>query len=293
MTELVAGRFSLIDPIHSSGTGSVWRAYDHRERRYCAAKVIRQGDPRVLMRAIREQGTRLTHPHVLTPYTWAGDEELVLLAMDIAHGGSLRTLIGDYGPLPARYAAEILAQLLDGLAHLHAVGVTHRDIKPENILLEATGAGAPHIRLGDFGAALGPDYKRLTTTGFAVGTPGFVAPEVLLSGVDPGPRQDLYAAGVVGWASLTGTLRPRPETPTGKAPPGVPAALWSLVAAMRSGDARNRPESAQAALGALTEAALDVELEVPVRTADGELVQVFDHIGPLPAGWGRDGPTVP
>src|SRR5262245_63950811 len=114
--------------------GSVWRAYDHRERRYCAAKLVR--DPRVLPRVVREQAVRLKHPHLVTPYAWVADDDGALLAMDLAAGGSLATLLSDYGVLPFRYAAEILGQLLGGLGAVHAAGVVHRDVKPSNVLLE-------------------------------------------------------------------------------------------------------------------------------------------------------------
>src|SRR5690606_34632127 len=276
---VIGGRFRMLDRIGAGGTSRVWRAYDHGEGRYCAAKLVRQRGTTSMLRVVRERALRLAHPHVVTPYAscMAGDD--VLLAMDLVRGGSLETLLGDYGRLPPAYAAEILDQVLAALSHIHRAGVVHRDVKPANLLLEPSPVGAPHIRLADFGIALGDDGVRLTTTGFTVGTPGYLAPEVL-DWNRPGPRQDLYAAGMVGWRMLTGAGDPEPRQQVGPPPPGVPPSLWSVVAWLCAHDPAQRPDSADTARRAL--AACGFELQFPVRTLDGELLQIFDQLGPPP-----------
>ncbi|HEY8480769.1 MAG TPA: serine/threonine-protein kinase [Spirillospora sp.] len=277
---VIGGRFRMLDRIGAGGTSRVWRAYDHAERRYCAAKLVRQRGTTSMLRVVRERALRLAHPHVLTPYaSCTADDDDVLLAMDLVRGGSLETLLGDYGRLPPAYTAEILDQVLAALSHIHRAGVVHRDVKPANLLLEPSPVGAPHIRLADFGIALGDDGVRLTTTGFTVGTPGYLAPEVL-DWNRPGPRQDLYAAGMVGWRMLTGAGDPEPRQQVGPPPPGVPPSLWSVVAWLCAHDPAQRPDSADTARRAL--AACGFELQFPVRTLDGELLQIFDQLGPPP-----------
>ncbi len=276
---VIGGRFTMLDRIGSGGTSRVWRAYDRVERRYCAAKLVRQPGPTSMLRVVRERALRLAHPHVLTPYASCMAYEDVLLAMDLVRGGSLETLLGDYGRLPPAYAAEVLDQLLAALSHIHGAGVVHRDVKPANLLLEPSPVGAPHVRLADFGIALGEDGLRFTTTGFTVGTPGYLAPEVLDWNL-PGPRQDLYAAGMVAWRMLTGAGDPEPHQRVGPPPPGVPPVLWAAVARLCAADPAHRPASADAARGALAECRLD--LRFPVRTLDGEPLQIFDHLGPPP-----------
>ncbi len=257
----------------------MWRAYDHAETRYCAAKLVRQKGPTSMLRVVRERALRLAHPHVLTPYASCMAYDDVLLAMDLVRGGSLETLLGDYGRLPPEYAAEVLDQLLAALSHIHGAGVVHRDVKPANLLLEPSPVGAPHVRLADFGIALGEDDLRFTTTGFAVGTPGYLAPEVL-DWDRPGPRQDLYAAGMVAWRMLTGAGDPVPRQRIGPPPPGVPPRLWTVVAHLCEADPARRPGHADAARRELD--ACGLELRFPVRTLDGEPLQVFDHLGPPP-----------
>jgi eukaryotic-like serine/threonine-protein kinase len=290
VTRVVAGRFTLIDRIGAGGTGSVWRAYDHRERRYCAAKLI--SDPGTLPRTVREQAVRLRHPHLVTPYTWVADDDGALLAMDLAGGGSLATLISDYGALPYRYATEIIAQLLSALEHVHAAGVVHRDIKPSNVLLTASGTGPPHARLADFGIALVKGQVRLTSAGVVLGTAGYVAPEVL-QGAEPGPRQDIYAVGRVARELLTGgTDDPiTDEAAPPAAPPDVPSAVWDAVMAMSAADPSQRPVDARSAAVRLAMALGGASLELPARTPSGEPVEVFDQLGPPPTGWGPGGPT--
>jgi eukaryotic-like serine/threonine-protein kinase len=290
VARVVAGRFTLIDRIGAGGTGSVWRAYDHREGRYCAAKLI--SDPGILPRTVREQAVRLRHPHLVTPYAWVADDDGALLAMDLAGGGSLATLISDYGALPYRYATEIIAQLLSALEHVHAEGIVHRDIKPSNVLLTASGTGPPHARLADFGIALVRGQVRLTSAGVVLGTAGYVAPEVL-QGAEPGPRQDVYAVGKVARELLTGGTADQVADEAGPpaSPPDVPPAVWDAVVAMSAAAPSQRPIDARTAGVRLAMALGGVPLELPARTSSMEPIEVFDHLGPPPAGWGPHGPA--
>lgn len=152
--DVVAGRFALCDPLARGATGAVWRAWDLRREAYCAAKVMRQRDAADPLRFAREQGVRLTHPHLLTPYSWAAEDSHVVVASPLVAGGSVHTLLGDYGPLGEELVADLLDQLLAGLAHAHGAGLVHRDVTPANLLLDATGDGRPHLWLADFGLAV-------------------------------------------------------------------------------------------------------------------------------------------
>ncbi len=293
MGEVFAGRYELIDPIGRGGVGAVWRAWDHRRRRYVAAKVLQQSDAHTLLRFVREQALRIEHPHVLAPASWAADDDKVLFTMDLITGGSLAHVIGDYGPLPPRFVCTLLDQLLSGLSTVHAEGVVHRDIKPANILMEATGTGRPHLRLSDFGISMRKGEPRLTETNYVVGTPGYFAPEQMM-GAEPDFPADLFAVGLVALYLLRGK---KPDSQaliehfashgTPSAPQGVPEPLWQVLAGLLQPDPQARFRTATGARKALTAA---VEM-LPEPGAEDEPVEVFDQIGPLPHGFGPTGPV--
>ncbi|MEU4198541.1 serine/threonine-protein kinase [Streptomyces sp. NPDC039022] len=292
MGEVFAGRYELIDPIGRGGVGAVWRAWDQRRRRYVAAKVLQQSDAHTLLRFVREQAVRIDHPHVLAPASWAADDDKVLFTMDLVHGGSLAHLVGDYGPLPPRLVCVLLDQLLSGLTAVHAEGIVHRDIKPANVLLESTGTGRPHVRLSDFGIAMRKGEPRLTDANYVVGTPGYFAPEQML-GADPDFPGDLFAVGLVAVNLLTGAkpdaqglVERFTEHGTPEAPEDIAEPLWQVLANLLQPDPELRFKTASGARKALLAAA---EL-LPETTIEDEVVEVFDHIGPLPAGFGPDGP---
>ncbi|MET7601152.1 protein kinase [Streptomyces avermitilis] len=292
MGEVFAGRYELVDPIGRGGVGAVWRAWDHRRRRYVAAKVLQQSDAHALLRFVREQAMRIDHPHVLAPASWAADDDKVLFTMDLVAGGSLVHLIGDYGPLPPSFVCTLLDQLLSGLTAVHSEGVVHRDIKPANVLLEATGTGRPRLRLSDFGIAMRLGEPRLTETNYVVGTPGYLAPEQLM-GDEPDFPADLFAVGLVALYLLEGA---KPDARalieyflangTPAAPRGIPEPLWQVVAVLLQPDPAARFRTATGARKALAAAA---EL-LPDPGPDDELVEIFDQLGPLPPGFDTDGP---
>ena len=274
MGEVFGGRYELIDLLGEGGMGAVWRARDLKLNRIVAAKVLRQSDASALLRFVREQGLRVNHPNVIAPLGWIGEDNQVLFTMRIVAGGSLATLIGDHGALPPRFAAEILRQLLAGLQAVHAAHLVHRDVKPANILLDATGSDRPHAYLTDFGIAVDLTGPRLTETGLVHGTPGYLAPELQNFG-DVTPAVDMFAAGMVGAAMLTGA-RPRDlgidsTTPT---PEGIPESLWSLIRDLINPEAEARP--------CMTEALHRLEApELAWQDGAAEYVEVFHQLEPL------------
>lgn len=245
----VAGRYLLLDQVGAGAMGTVWRAWDLRERRHVAAKLLtrRDGpgldptsDP-LLLRFVREQSLRIQHPHVLSPTGWAAEDDRVVFTMQLVRGGTLGQLLARHGPLPSDYVAVLVEQLLEALGAVHAAGFVHRDVKPANLLLEPSGSDRPHLWLGDFGVAVRVrDEVRLTQVPEVVGTDGYIAPEAT-SGALPDPRHDLYAVGVVAVEALAG-LRATPVTDV------RPGPLAALLRALVASDPADRPESAAAAL---------------------------------------------
>lgn len=255
--------------------GTVWKVEDLKHDRIVAAKILRQTHSTSLLRFVREQGLRIEHPHVLMPLGWAGEDHQVLFTMPLLAGGSVATLVGDHGPLPARFTAEILRQIASALIAVHERRLVHRDVKPANILLDATGSGRPHAYLSDFGIAVELDGPRFTETGLVTGTPGYLAPELTALG-DPAPASDAYSLGAVGLHMLTGQ-RPRDVTREDAGPTGVPGSLWETVVGLTEPDPQQRLSLPAAA------ARLDAP-ELAWHDGDAGEVEVFDHFAPEHAG---------
>ncbi|MFN8198401.1 MAG: serine/threonine-protein kinase [Nakamurella multipartita] len=285
--DVVAGRFVLCDPIGAGGSGTVWRAFDRSRGAFCAAKLLRQRDAGDLLRFVREQSVRLDHPNIVSPYSWVAEDSTVLIASELMTGGSLHTLLGDYGPLAEGTVVTVLGQVLAALAAVHDAELIHRDVKPANVLVRTTGTGPIHVVLTDFGLTISRADARLTQVGTVIGTPGYLPPEVLLGGVPPDPRHDLYAAGRLAVTLLGGDER---TGPTGGVIESIQdPVLRQAVDALVRPDPLERPTAARAALALLAGAAADPE----PRTREGDPVDVLDQLPALPAGWTTDGPPLP
>lgn len=284
MGEVIAGRYELVDLLGSGGTGSVWRAWDHREHCWTAAKVLRHSDSDSVLRFVREARTVIEHDHVLVPRTWVAEDDKVLFTTDLVRGGSVATLLGDHGALPEEWVVELALQTARALEEVHRAGFVHRDVKPSNLLLDVTGTDRPRVWLGDFGIAAAVDGPRMTATHVVVGTPGYLAPEGY-RGAGPDPRADLWALGALIRRMAGGETAPsrREESWDGPGPmPGSPQ-LRALVADLMAADVSDRPTSA-------AEVVARLEPLAPATWPDSE-VEVFDQLPDLPTGWTAAGPV--
>lgn len=281
MGQVFGGRYELVDSIGHGGSGSVWRVWDSRERTYRAAKLLTQSDSVSLLRFIRETGHRVDHPHVLPPTGWIGEDDRVLLSMDLVTGGSLETILADYGALPDWFAMVVIDQLLDALETIHRNGLIHRDIKPGNMLFEVTGTAMPVVRLSDFGIAARTSEARLTHTAEVVGTHGYMSPLARM-GVEPEPGQDLYATAMVLGQMLTGVRPTETEEPIDLR--SVPEGLAGFVAQLAADSGHGFASAAQARAALRTLNAHGNPSTDPI--------EVFDQVGPLPEGWTETGKTL-
>jgi serine/threonine-protein kinase len=233
---VLARRFRLLDPLGAGASGTVWRAWDRRARRVAAVKLL----PSYGVPPTPEVG----HPHLLVPYARVPDGESVVHALHLVRGGTAGLLLAEHGALPEDFVAVLVAHLLGALAALHGVGLVHRDVTPANLLLEPTGAGRPHLWLSDLDLVAPAGSPAPVGTG-PLGTPGYVAPEVV-TGSATDPRQDLFAAGVIAGELLTGHVPRRArDLPRGR--------LRTLLAALVDDDPGRRPSDAGAALAMLHE----------------------------------------
>lgn len=164
---------------------------------------------------------RLQHPHIV-PLLNAGDVEgIPYFTMPFVDGESLRARLGRHGELPLNDAIRILREVASALAYAHAHDVVHRDIKPDNVLISS---GAAMVT--DFGVAKAVDAAAtsegssgITSSGVALGTPAYMAPEQVSADPLVDQRADLYAWGTMAYELITG------QTPfSGRSPQAMLAA---------------------------------------------------------------------
>jgi serine/threonine protein kinase len=203
--------------------------------------------------------TKISHPNVVKLYDVDEVDGQLCYAMELLTASSLAHVLKENGAFPTELAVSILDQLLDALDTIHDAGLVHRDIKPANIMLEEGGRTV----LMDFGLVRhqkGGGMAVLTGAGVVVGTPRYLAPEIL-RGKEAGPRSDLYALGVVAYELLAGehpfehpnvsamlaaVLNHEPE-PLEERRPDVPPALAAWIARCMQKNPDDRfPEAAEA-----------------------------------------------
>jgi HAMP domain-containing protein/predicted Ser/Thr protein kinase len=269
---VVAERYALQEVLGSGGTGIVYKAADLTLGETVALKVLRPDlvadDPRA--REGLKQELRLTrrvsHRNVVRTYDFGSSQGVPFLTMEYVHGASLAAVLAQHGALHADIVLALAKQLTRALEAAHEQGVMHGDLKPANLLVAIDGL----LKVTDFGVAtlvrrpwarqLGPDetVSPPQLAGAVVGTPEYMAPELLL-GSPPDVRTDLYAAGMVLHDCLTGAtpfprdtprgfLARKLETPRAR-PSGSrtrrdPRTLQEVVAWMIAVDAEDRPTSA-------------------------------------------------
>jgi hypothetical protein len=145
----------------------------------------------------------VSHPHVLAIRDLVDSDGRLFLVMDYWPGGDLADRLARRGRLSTDELLLLCAQLCGALGAAHRAGVVHRDVKPSNVLC---GAGpALDVRLCDFGLARASELSGLTTANAVLGTPEYMAPEVITDG-HADPRSDVYSLGVVLYEALTAKL---------------------------------------------------------------------------------------
>lgn len=187
------------------GMGVVYRGTDLTLNRSVAVKVLSATlDPDAAARLVREAQAvaRVRHDHVVQVFAAAADPgQPAYLAMELVDGPTLRKMAADARGLDPRLAANLVAQVADGLSAAHAAGLVHRDVKPGNVLVDAAMGRA---KLADFGLARTVDAVHVTRSGVVLGTPAYMAPEQVRDPSAAGPAADVYGLGATLYEALTG-----------------------------------------------------------------------------------------
>ncbi len=213
---LLAGRYRLAEVVGRGATARVWRARDELLDRDVAVKQVDHAHGRVEARL----AARVRHPHVTVVHDVVVHDGSDWLVMDYHQGASLATVLSrGRRRLPPTAVAALGLQLLAALRAVHAAGVVHCDVKPANVMLGEDGRPV----LVDFGIAEtagGDPAHPARRTGHVVGSPAFMAPE-LVRGEAPRPAADLWSLGATLYTAVEG----RPPFPQEEAVPTLTAVL--------------------------------------------------------------------
>ena len=202
------GSYRILEEIGRGGMGVVYAARDQRLGRMVALKALPPEftrDRRRRDRLAREAraAAAFTHESIATIFALEEIDGELFIASEFVPGQTLRNELAR-GPVPPDRLIPTLIEIASGLSAAHSRNIIHRDLKPENLIRRTDG----HIKILDFGLARIedpdiPTLTRLTDTGTAPGTPGYMAPEQMGGGAVDG-RTDIFAFGVVAWELATG-----------------------------------------------------------------------------------------
>ncbi|KAL3094241.1 hypothetical protein niasHT_023674 [Heterodera trifolii] len=180
----------------------------------------------------------LRHPHIVNYLGVVQRKDCVHIFMELMAGGSLKDQISEYGALGEPVTVRFTAQILDGLAYLHARDIVHRDIKPANILRHTHA----HVKIADFGAA---KFLQAICSDQGIdiqGTPHYTAPEILRADNcrQFEPRSDIWSVGITVHLRI---VFDRPDLSS--LPDGLSTALRSSIETMLNGEPDQRPQAAE------------------------------------------------
>ncbi|MGH7514984.1 MAG: protein kinase domain-containing protein [Gemmatimonadales bacterium] len=268
LAEALRDRYTIERELGRGGMATVYLARDLRHHRLVALKILHPElavtlGPERFRREI-ETAANLSHPHILPLFDSGEAGGLLWYSMPYVEGESLRQRLTREAQAPVEEALGLVREVLDALSYAHAHGVIHRDIKPENILLSGG-----HALVADFGIARAVDAagdERVTATGLALGTPGYMSPEQAGGARELDGRSDIYSVGCVLYEMLAGEPPWKGPTPQAviarrfvEAPPSVrrlrdavPEPLERIVLQALAREPDERFQSAAEFAGAVT-----------------------------------------
>ena len=203
--DTIAERYTILEELGQGGMATVYRAYDQTLAREVAVKRLHPHLAKVAEHRARFERearavARLDHPGIVKIYDFSSPEsDDAFIVMELIDGQSLAALLERAGPLPPELAAVLIAETLDALELAHQHQIIHRDIKPENVMVRQDAS----VVILDFGLANLLDQARITRTGALLGSPAFMAPE-LMEGRRADIASDLFAIGATFYRLITG-----------------------------------------------------------------------------------------
>ncbi len=229
---IINGRYELLSKIGEGGFATVFLARDHDLGRDAAVKILRPDafdeEDRVRFKREARLLGKLVHANIVSAYAFdflsgsldgQGEDEAQspFIVMEYLEGESLAKILARDGKLDFEQFCEIFLQVAEGLDYAHKEGVIHRDLSPANIFL-LDRHNDLKVKLIDFGIskvlAESSATTKLTKTGFLIGTPSYMSPE-LAAGLPANALSDIYSLGCIMYESLTGKLPLEADNPIG------------------------------------------------------------------------------
>ncbi|MDB4972820.1 MAG: Serine/threonine-protein kinase PknA [Myxococcaceae bacterium] len=287
------GRFQVLDELGSGSYGRVVRAFDLATHSEVALKILHRlgADPLARFKNEFRMLTDVVHPNIVRLGELFEHDHAWAFSMELVRGEDFLSWVC---PSADSFIEErlrsTLAQLVSALEALHRARLVHRDIKPDNVRVTPEG----RVVVLDFGLVAARHHDARTTGRQAVGTAGYMAPE-LATGEPATEKADLYALGVMLYRALTGSFpyegdfyqiamlqRAQPVVRPALLVPSVPADLDALCSALLALDPEARP-SAEALRASLGAAALPLSFGAQPSTRnelfvgrDGELSELAE-----------------
>jgi serine/threonine-protein kinase len=291
LQDALGSAYELQRELAGGGMSRVFLATERALNRDVVVKVLppelAAGVNRERFRREIQVAAQLQHPHIVPLHTAGAHGDLLYFTMPFIQGESLQRALRDGTRFSTRQILRILHDVVDALAYAHERGVIHRDIKPANVLR----SGA-HAVVTDFGVAKAISASLpsigMTTSGMAIGTPAYMAPEQLAGDVNADHRMDIYAVGLLAYELFTGGSPFAESSPAAtmaaqltrdppdisKLRPDVPPQVSQLIARCLAKDPARRPQSA-------AELAEEIDRLILMTGDQTKLVPVRRRVGAL------------
>lgn len=268
-------RYEVVKDSH--GRGGFGKVSKHRDKfldRFVAVKELHLSDDvEAQERFERESKTlaKMSHPNIPAIYDVKFSNEAMLIYFEFLDGNSLQELISHSSFPTMEEARRWFLQVASALDHSHALGIVHRDLKPANIIISEDRHTASLV---DFGIALtAGDVQRITKSGYAIGTAGYMSPEQM-AGEEVDGRSDLYSLGIALYATLSGQLpQPGDYRPLAEANEAIPPSIDDLIKNCLESRRSQRIESA-AAFSRQLKGALRTDVPFSILLTEGRLHEV-------------------
>jgi len=265
---IVLDKFEVLGLIAEGGMGRVYKVRDVRLQSIIALKLLKDSDPKSLMRfqAEAKAASKLNHRNIAPVFDFGINETTAYLSMEFVEGETLHEILRKRRTLPMNMFQDVFVQVCSGVLHAHENGIVHRDLKPSNIMVNELESGLV-TKILDFGIAKRIDIKdgdgKLTASGSIVGSPLYMSPEQTRAGAIT-PQSDVYSMGCMMWHAMTGVppfqgdtaldtmiLHQSASREADELPKIYPVEFRDLVVSMLAKDPESRPSISDQILPAL------------------------------------------